>query len=390
MQWLKSKIYYLVILSIIFIFAKNLFASNDILINEITESTKRCVDEINSLVDVNKINYLYGLNDTIEKAKMSNSAFDIISLFDNYIQRFIEEKKSDQISLSENEVDNLIIALNSWAYIYEPYALFDDSFAPRSLIGISGDIQSNLDKRKYILEYTEWINQLMDARTKALSVITENNASFVRGFYLGFTLGSIKLIDRFSDWSPSYCKKALVPYNGLIGETLPNTWYFFVREYVNSQDGFYLMRKRTEQIISFFKTTYSNNRVALNKLNKYSELSDLYFKNLDFFYRSFAFDLPVWCCSLYYFLQFNVGKEWFDDEDLMQKAVIDYSKLDFFKYTVLPLTQEDLLYFKKMMKKEYNDREWDELVVRAKLNPDWYNLFARVNSPLPDNAISGK
>jgi len=371
---------------------------------EVEASAKNVREEIDTLFNLAEFRPVYGLNDVISTAKKSNSTYEILSLFDFYVSKFIDEYMPKSEVINENEALNLIIALHGWVYIYEEllglwnycYEELHEAEIGSSLIKISSSFGNNINNSIYI-KYGAWLKVISEARNISLYTFLKEKEGVKMTTRKGldsiiiepFCLHSECPLYDFDDViNSSLAKKAIKHYNGLIKEQLPDEWYYMIREYIIIQDAFFKAKQRIAYIVKYYSKNFDANKNILKKIDSYRKKIDLYFKKLDTLLRIYIFDVPLRSLALYRHLQFTSAKHWLDNDKEMKNAIIEFSKLtSFFKHTTLPITRDEILFINKQFKKEYNDKEYGELIATAKLTKDWFDLFARVKNPEPDRTF---
>ncbi len=198
--------------------------------------------------------------------------------------------------------------------------------------------------------------------TKNLDEIAKNNNLFERPVMFNKNITDLKEVS-------------------IIDNPLNDSWYLMVREYMELQDDFYKMKKEVDKIIKILDVLPdTENQIATLKQNLF-EVDALY-RKFDEVVRFNIIDLPVSIYADLYYIEFQKGKKWYnDDEKAMGDIAVSYNKAcaNMQKYMVSEYAIEKVMRITKSLKSEFDEEtEWKEVKTRAKLTQDWFNMLNKV------------
>jgi len=335
----------------------------------------------------------------IYDASNSKDISELTTVFDSFRQKYL----IPTTDFGEVEAKRLIAGLNGWAYIYEAILSDCENLSkPGSLIGISNSIVVNLANDRDIITYLEWLEKLSDAYSAAVSICNRDNKSLSRQFKeFGRGLTIIALANK-DYWKikvlPAVALKAMKPYESVMITNAYDEWYLMLKKYVLIQDEYYNMRKDLKKIINRLsqidaEESNSKARAAKSILQKYDELSSLYFKKLDHLLRLIVVDSPMNSILFYRYLQYVAAKHWVDDKDAMRKAAMEFARVNLFSKTVTVEIQSRLLDWQGQIKAGLSlfpgagEKEWEQYQTQAKFSSKFWELAPRIRDITPNTKL---
>lgn len=192
----------------------------------------------------------------------------------------------------------------------------------------------------------------------------------------------------------------------LVEHPLSDDWYSMLRLYIELQNNFYKTKKQVTKIIDYLEVL-PNTEIARAELTKELYSVDKLYRSLDQIVRYNIIDLPVLIYADIYKQKLNLQTSNVmlvpsdipdmldvdqhisniktvlfegDDKEAMADIAVAYNKscANMQKYTtnetVIQKTREVLRTFKE----EFDADEWKEIIARAKLTQDWFNMLNKV------------
>ncbi len=361
----------------------------------------------------------------------------------NFHRLIIDKLKSIEVKLKKNEPDNLNglikeVEFLMFAWTIPMEILSTKKIYDNSLLGLTNHFYKSLDKEVFI-DYNKYIYTLFDNiivenidTVENLSVTPEIKYAIVQ-YTHGMTTSSItentqhevieicNLYDRIellggdSSWeyatvfqsidgvfnldtdindksvefisqkeifSPAiiFHKSSFMELD-IENNPLSDEWYMMIRKYIVLQKYFYMMKKEIQKIINILEILPDSIEYASNLETKLI-YSDKLYRKLDEIVRYNVFDLPVLIYSDLFSLSFKKNKGWLNDNEKgLSDSAIGYNKVcgNMQQYMVKDFTIKKVMKTTKVMRKEFDDLEWKEILTRAKLSQDWFNMLNKVS-----------
>ena len=370
----------------------------------------------------------------IKKLKNSKSLLEFSSSIISALKVVEKElKKNDKSKLDEltKQVQFLMFAWTTPMEIMSTDNLYNDS-----LLGLSEDLYQSSTKRNYE-NYSKFIYSLLYVNLINENVIIKKDTALTGGLKVLF-LGGLGILGATSNDTKgieNICKdlidghtlkkepetivlnnfskmlnidkekleeeiKKIIKKNNLytrpkmfsqkikdlnevnlVDNPLSDNWYIMVREYMALQDDFYAMKKEISNVIKILNIIPdAENKMATIKQNLF-EVDALY-RKYDEVVRYNIIDLPISIYADLFYLEFRKGKKWYnDDENAMSNIAVAYNKscANMQKYMVSEYTINKVIRTQKTFKSEFDEEtEWKEIITRAKLTQDWFNMLNKV------------
>jgi len=368
--------------------------------NDSVDEAVKVKQEIDGLAVERNVTYLSGLNDAVERVRHAESVLQASAPFELWIQELLRQ---DQGDLDKNKLANVLLALRGWSYIYEAF-LISTSEIKVDKSSISSALAKNLfqGKGSALARFNTWQETWNRAYYDSVEVLNREEYSvrkMKRGDFSGwkylmkdiFEFTWVSPDARAEGMRPRYAVRMLKAYEGMNAKYQANEWYLMMRQYADMQDAFYRMRELRKKVIEHYarnqgtpgpstKAHDENLAVLIN----YGFKDDLYFKKLDAVVRYEIFDAPVQNFCWHSILRCKGAQHWINDKQKMDNALLDFTSLKQFKFTVSPLTDEMLLWTRKTFKRNYTEQEYKEIEARVKIGKEWYDLFPKIKAPDSD------
>ncbi len=161
---------------------------------------------------------------------------------------------------------------------------------------------------------------------------------------------------------------------------LSDEWNIIIREYIKLQKHFYGIKKEITKIIKILESL-PETEDAIFILDENLMIMDSLYRKLDEIVRYNVIDLPISIYADLFKQFFDNATGWInDDEKMMADVAVLYNKsnANMQKYMVRDFTIKKVLKVTKRMKKEFNEEEWKEILTRAKLTQDWFNMLNKI------------
>ncbi|MBC2736550.1 MAG: hypothetical protein HF981_19475 [Desulfobacteraceae bacterium] len=367
-------------------------ASNDEYVDNTIEEFEVIYDRVNSLIPI-PTNFLYGLDEIVQQSESVNTTvFQKKNLYMLWLSEFIQNHDKERSYLTENDTANLLVALNSWAYLYQDVlSQLRESIEKYETSNLT--VRTKDYNNKVIDNYAYWLSRLDLAGLESDKIITEKiNSDGFKPHKLLYP-HYLKYIspDQWYEIKPSFAVEGIKPYKKCINTYFPDEWYYMIREYVFIQNTFYSLRdvtnkisKHYNSILSYNDDNYKEHSKSINLIREYIVSSDLLFKKFDKISRYFIFDAPILHLSRYSFLRARAAKHWIDNDEEIKNALLDFAAIKQFKFTAFPFTDRALIETRKEFKEAFDDNELAEIEAEVTLRKEWYELLPRVNAPQPD------
>lgn len=395
---MKNKV--LILIIAICLSFSSLISYADFINDQVSEALK-VKKEIDALGVEPNMAYLNGLNSAVERARHAKSVLQASAPFESWIQELLSQ---DQDDLDRNKLANILIALKAWSYIYEAM-LISTSDMKVDKSSISSSLAKNLfqGKKSVFVTFNTWQGTWNRAYYDSVEILNGEEYSLKkmkRGDFSGWDNLMKDIIYRYVFFSPDaraegmrprYAVKMLKAYKVINTKYQSNEWYLMMRQYADMQDAFYRMRQLKKKVIDHYtkkqRISGSSTKAhdeSLAVLINYGVKDDLYFKKLDTIVRYRIFDAPIQNFCWHSILRCKEAQHWINDKQKMDKALLDFTSLKQFKFTVSPQTDEMLLWTRKAFKRNYNEEEYKEIEARVKISKEWYDLFPKIKEPDSD------
>jgi hypothetical protein len=302
-----------------------------------------------------------------------------------------------------------------------------------SLLGLSEDMVKSIDRSNYV-NYTKFVYSLLYINLVNENIVIKKDTALSGGLKALYTYGTVEISDEDKQGIETICIDLLdrtlkkepskiilanfsstlnipeetitknlaeiaknnnlferpVMFNAkitdlnevsIIDNPLNDNWYLMIREYMELQDDFYKMKKEVDKVIKILDILPdTENQIATLKQNLF-EVDALY-RKFDEVVRFNIIDLPISIYADLYYIEFQKGKKWYnDDEKAMADIAVAYNKAcaNMQKYMVSEYAIEKVMRITKSLKSEFDEEtEWKEVLTRAKLTQDWFNMLNKV------------
>lgn len=337
----------------------------------------------------------------INNTKTSKSIKQINIAFRTWVIKYSGRINSERDYLTQKDMRNLIVALHSWTYCYEAllHSLSTLKYGEQYIqVSIANNIF--LSEGSYFKNYLAWLQVWDDLSKRSFDILDAEGKSWTNRTkdYVRWTTG-LNLVSK-DYWAegilPRDAVAAIKPYKETVNlRYLSDEWYFMIRQYKDMQESFYEMKNIRDKIIKYYAerdsarvTKNDEYSSTLNFLHKYDHIADLYFKKVDTVVRYYLFDVPIQQLSWYSYLRCKAAQHWIDDKEELRQALVQFTMIKQFPYTVDPNTNNYMLKVASAFKRNYDDKEYEQMTGEVKLSKEWYDLLPKVEDPKPDTKFN--
>jgi hypothetical protein len=323
------------------------------------------------------------LKEIKEQALTAKNYYELNIRLNNFLVDYINNYEKSMQPLSGEDVDTFIAVLSSWAYIIE-----HDFTNKSSIIDISQKIATDND---VIQQYSKWTYSLISTVNEANEKINSSSRSinsFARKIGKFYTV--------IGAFDPEEWKNTIAPRDAIkaketikkVDKLFSDQWYYMIRYYVDVQEIFYTNRSRLDKLIEQLQKKPENSSgnapFEISRLKKYAIVSDSYYKSLDSIMRTFVFDTPIEQFSNISLIRCQAAKYGIDDKAEINRAFTDFLKIRRIEAIACQRTIDYLLMVYKNFKSTYNEKQIKDIENTVKLSSDWYNLYVKIKSPIPE------
>ncbi len=352
------------------------------------ELKERKLDEnLTKVLDPEELGKLLSSKGEIEYSKK------VLTALQNIQSELLEDPSDEQLEDPSDEKLNIIMEkikymMYAWTLPYE--ILSTKNILNNSLFEKTKEFYKNEQKKVYS-KYAKFIYSLMyhkDMDDINLNFSKTNKESFMdtlkgsladvdHKFYINAITNNMNnnSIIFSQEVDALYAEDFLLNANG-------NHWYSMIKVYMKLQNNFYDVKKEIYEIIKIL------NRME-NK-EEYSARLELELDNIDYLFRNFdalvrfnIIDLPI---ILYIELYKTEFQQYLgvmnDNERMMSKTLVLFNKscANLQKYVSSNITSSLIVSSTKEFKDEFNDDEWQEIIIKAKMTQDWFKMLNKIES----------
>ena len=170
----------------------------------------------------------------------------------------------------------------------------------------------------------------------------------------------------------------------ILNNPFNDEWYLMIREYIVLQEKFYEIKAEINKIIlALAKLPSSNIEKVVSDMERKLIVSDSLYRKLDAIVRYNIIGLPLAIYSDVFSHEIVANSSVLGmggDEDKVREIALKYNQscANMQKYVASDFTKNKFLNTVKIIKKQLDEKEYEELKMSAKLSQDWLNMLNKV------------
>jgi len=342
---------------------------------------------------------------TIKKLYSSTSTIEYTNIILSELKKIEEKLQSNNI----NNLDNLIKQTEFFMFAWTaPMEIFSTkNIYNNSLLDLSDKLYKHLNKQNYN-EYSKFIYSMLFMNIINENVIDKENFGKVckkllnsytdknPNDFLSKNLISILDInkEKINQYIDNTAKKnnlfeSAIIFNknlknlnkvNIIDNPLNDNWYMMIREYMELQNNFYKMKKNINKIIILLSSLPDSEKEIATLKEDLFQIDSLY-RKFDEIVRYNIIDLPISIYADLYYNKLKKVEKWYKkDTNAISNIAVAYNKscANMQQYMVSEFAINKVMKVTRALKKDFNQDEWKEVITKAKLTQDWFNMLNKI------------